>query len=164
MRRLADCDNSFIYYAIRQISLIISLNCGLALPGHAVVVYVINLVVNLSVSTGLVVMIGVDGMGIVVRLVSMVVFVRMTGTVETTDPFVIMVEVTGQVVVLSYICRQDRLQAIVKIEKAHSRHMNRTRCEARSFYGFALAYANRSDTCYDSRLRFSDRDSLYCRS
>lgn len=51
------------------------------------------------VSTGLV-MIDVTGMGIVVRLVSTVVFVRVTGTVEVVDSFVITVELIGQVVVL----------------------------------------------------------------
>ena len=43
---------------------------------------------------------GVTGTGIVVRLVSTVVFVRVTGTVEVVDSFVMTVEVTGQVVVL----------------------------------------------------------------
>ena len=51
------------------------------------------------VSTGLV-MIDMTGMGIVVRLVSTVVFVRVTGTVEVVDSFVITVELIGQVVVL----------------------------------------------------------------
>ncbi len=51
------------------------------------------------VSTDLVVM-GVTGTGIVVRLVKTVVFVRVIGTVEVVDSFVITVEVIGQVVVL----------------------------------------------------------------
>ena len=51
------------------------------------------------VSTDLVVM-GVTGTGIVVRLVSTVVLVRVIGTVEVVDSFVITVEVIGQVVVL----------------------------------------------------------------
>lgn len=45
-------------------------------------------------------MIGVMGTGIVVRLVSTVVSVRVTGTVEVVDFIVMTVEVTGQVVVL----------------------------------------------------------------
>lgn len=45
-------------------------------------------------------MLGVTGTGIVVRLISTVVFVRVTGTVEAVDSFVMTVEVTGQVVVL----------------------------------------------------------------
>lgn len=45
-------------------------------------------------------MTGVIGTGIVVRLVSMVVFVRVTGTVKIVDSFVMTDEVTGQVVVL----------------------------------------------------------------
>lgn len=52
-----------------------------------------------TVSTDLVTT-GVMGTGIVVRLVSTVVFVRVTGTVEVVDSFVMTVEVTGQVVVL----------------------------------------------------------------
>lgn len=52
-----------------------------------------------TVSTDLVI-IGVTGTGIVVRLVITVVFVRVTGTVAVVDPFVMTVEVTGQVVVL----------------------------------------------------------------
>ena len=51
------------------------------------------------VSTGLVA-IDVTETGIVVRLVSTVVFVRVRGTVEVVDSFVITVEVIGQVVVL----------------------------------------------------------------
>ena len=53
----------------------------------------------MMVSTGLVA-IDVTEMGIVVRLVSTVVFVRVRGTVEVVDSFVITVEVIGQVVVL----------------------------------------------------------------
>ena len=45
-------------------------------------------------------MVGVTEAGIVVRLVSTVVFVRVTGTVEVADPLVMIVEVIGQVVVL----------------------------------------------------------------
>lgn len=52
-----------------------------------------------TVSTDLVTT-GVMGTGIVVTLVSTVVFVRVTGTVEVVDSFVMTVEVTGQVVVL----------------------------------------------------------------
>lgn len=52
-----------------------------------------------TVSTDLVTT-GVMGTGIMVRLVSTVVFVRVTGTVEVVDSFVMTVEVTGQVVVL----------------------------------------------------------------
>ena len=63
------------------------------------VLYVINLVVDTTVSTELVI-IGVMGTGIVVRLVITVVCVRVTGIVEIVDSFVITVEVTGQVVVL----------------------------------------------------------------
>lgn len=55
--------------------------------------------VDTTVSTDLVI-IGVTGTGIVVRLVITVVFVRVTGTVAVVDPFVMTVEVTGQVVVL----------------------------------------------------------------
>ena len=55
--------------------------------------------VETTVSTDLVTT-GVMGTGIVVRLVSTVVFVRVTGTVEVVDSFVMTVEVTGQVVVL----------------------------------------------------------------
>ncbi len=51
------------------------------------------------VSTDLVMM-GVTGTGIVVRLVNTVVFVRVIGTVDVVDSFVITVEVIGQVVVL----------------------------------------------------------------
>ena len=59
------------------------------------------------VSTGLVT-IDVTGTGIVVRLVSTVVFVRVTGTVEVVDSFVIIVEVIGQVVVLlSFVISLD---------------------------------------------------------
>ena len=53
----------------------------------------------MTVSTGLVTVVG-TGTGIVVRLVSTVVFVRVTGTVDVIDALVITVEVTGQVVVL----------------------------------------------------------------
>ena len=53
----------------------------------------------MMVSTGLVA-IDVTETGIVVRLVSTVVFVRVRGTVEVVDSFVITVEVIGQVVVL----------------------------------------------------------------
>ena len=55
--------------------------------------------VETTLSTDLV-MIGVMGTGIVVRLVSTVVSVRVTGTVEVVDFIVMTVEVTGQVVVL----------------------------------------------------------------
>ena len=55
--------------------------------------------VETTVSTDLV-MIGVTGTGIVFRLVSTIISVRVTGTVEVVDSFVITVEVTGQVVVL----------------------------------------------------------------
>ena len=55
--------------------------------------------VETTVSTDLVTT-GVMGTGIMVRLVSTVVFVRVTGTVEVVDSFVMTVEVTGQVVVL----------------------------------------------------------------
>ena len=51
------------------------------------------------VSTSLV-MVGGTEAGIMVRLVSTVVFVRVTGTVEVVDPLVMIVEVIGQVVVL----------------------------------------------------------------
>lgn len=46
------------------------------------------------------VMIDVMGTGIVVMLVSTIVFVRVTGTVEVVDALVMTVDVTGQVVVL----------------------------------------------------------------
>ena len=58
------------------------------------------------VSTGLV-MTDVTGTGIVVRLVSTVVFVRVTGTVEVVDSFVIVVDVIGQVVVLLNFIHQS---------------------------------------------------------
>ena len=61
--------------------------------------YVINLVVEATVSADLVI-ICEYGTGIVVRLVSTVVLVRVMGTVEIFDSFVITVEITGQVVVL----------------------------------------------------------------
>ena len=51
------------------------------------------------VSTGLVTT-DVTGRGNVVRLVSTVVFVRVIGTVDVVDSFVIILEVIGQVVVL----------------------------------------------------------------
>lgn len=55
--------------------------------------------VETTVSTDLVIT-GVTDTGIVVRLVSTIVFVRVTGTVDVLDCFVMTVEVTGQVVVL----------------------------------------------------------------
>lgn len=58
-----------------------------------------SFVVDKTVSTGLVT-IDVTGTGIVVRLVSTVVFVRVMGTVDVMDALVITVEVTGQVVVV----------------------------------------------------------------
>ena len=76
-----------------------SVSPQLCVPGQVVVIKVINFVVETMVSTDLV-MVGVIGTGIIVRLVSTVVFVRVIGTVEVVDPFVITVEVTGQVVVL----------------------------------------------------------------
>ena len=61
--------------------------------------YVINSVVEATVSADLVI-ICEYGTRVVVRLVHTVVLVRVMGTVELVDSFVIMVEVTGQVVVL----------------------------------------------------------------
>lgn len=58
-----------------------------------------SFVVDKTVSIGLVT-VDVTATGIVVRLVSTVVFVRVTGTVDVTDALVITVEVTGQVVVV----------------------------------------------------------------
>ena len=58
------------------------------------------------VSTGFV-MTDVTGTGIVVRLVSTVVFVRVTGTVKIVDSFVIVVDVIGQVVVLLNFIHQS---------------------------------------------------------
>lgn len=58
-----------------------------------------SFVVDKTVSTGLVT-IDVTGTGIVVRLVSTVVFVRVMGTVDVMDALVITVDVIGQVVVL----------------------------------------------------------------
>lgn len=55
--------------------------------------------VDKTVSIGLVT-VDVTATGIVVRLVSTVVFVRVMGTVDVTDALVITVEVTGQVVVV----------------------------------------------------------------
>lgn len=59
----------------------------------------INFAVELTVSTGWVT-VDATGTGIVVMLVSTVVFVRVTGTVDVMDALVITVEVIGQVVVL----------------------------------------------------------------
>ena len=97
-RSLADCDDSASYWVIRRVSLTVFLSSRLHIPGQEVVVYVINLVVE-AVSADLVI-IGELGTGIVVRPISTVVLVRVTGTVEIVDSFVITVEVTGQVVVL----------------------------------------------------------------
>lgn len=85
---------------MRRVSLRVSLRSESSVPGQVVVVYVISFVVETTVPTDLV-MTGVIGTVIVVRLVSTVVFVRVTGTVKIVDPFVMTVEVTGQVVVLS---------------------------------------------------------------
>ena len=61
--------------------------------------YVTNLVVEATVSADLVIICEYVT-GIVVRLVSTVVLVRVMGTVEIVDSFVITVEIIGQVVVL----------------------------------------------------------------
>ena len=53
----------------------------------------------MTVSADLVVK-GVTWTGIVLRLVNTVVFVRVRGSIEVVDPFVIVVAVTGHVVVL----------------------------------------------------------------
>ena len=68
------------------------------------------------------------------RLVSTVVLVRVTGTIEIVDSFEIMVEVTGQVVVLlKWSLHVQVVHGFGSSQKAHSRYVNCARCEASCF-------------------------------